>query len=386
MKLLLVLAGVVVLFFWWLRRNRIDVDEGGMSQVRSDDRDMLKAFAQAQQSLPAVLEHLRDPGPGDEGFGVKVAIANAEGMVENLWVSDIAVDGETLTGTIGNEPVYVSYKLGDAWRGTLADVRDWTWMADGRMQGNFTLRAMLPRMPRAQREQFGRMLESRWDTRELVHVAATSDAQMPGAPLGFELSNGDRVLMEGVQSHLEARLGKLPAVFHELVSPSAHIDLYPFPAKEARNFHVVATTGMAEKPMQLPAGSSAPANVELLVCLPPDWSLDAKGWARDETSFTPMRWLKRVARFPYESGHWLGEGHLLMNGSPAARIDEDSPYDSVVLTKPRGLGDIDAVRLSDGREVRLLCLTFLRPEERERLQREGWEAFKASLDEARLSV
>jgi uncharacterized protein YegJ (DUF2314 family) len=385
MKLLLILAVVGALLAWWLRR-RITVDDQGMSHVRGDDRDMKKAFAQAQESLPAFLSRLAAPGSADEAFGVKVAITNDEGMVENLWVSDVSVDGEDIAGIIGNDPVYVPYKLGDAWRGKLADVRDWTWMADGRMQGNFTLRAMLPRMPRAQREQFGRMLEARWDKRDLVHTPAPPDAAMPGQPLGFELSNGDPVLMEGVQAHLEQHLGKLPAVFHELVSPSAHIDLYPFPANTGRNFHVVATTGMAERPMQLPPGSSQAPSVELLVCLPPNWSLAHKDWSRDDASFTPMRWLKRVARHHYETGRWLGEGHLLANGDPAVAIDEGGAYDSVVLTKPRGLGDIDRVLLSDGREVRLLCLTFLRADERERLQREGWEAFESSLAPDRLSV
>jgi uncharacterized protein YegJ (DUF2314 family) len=387
MKILLIVGALALVLAWlWSRRGRIEVDEEGVSQVAGDDKDMARAFAQAQQSLPEFLQRLADPRPADDSFGLKVAIRNDAGMVENLWITEVAVAGDVVTGAIGNDPVHVPYKLGDSWTGRLADVRDWTFADNGRLQGHFNLRAMLPRMPRAQREQFGRMLASRHDTRPLVHQPWPPDAAMPGEPLGYELSNGDAALMEAVPAHLEARLGAMPEVFHEIVSPSAHVDLYPFPARAGRDFHVIATTGMAEQAMQLPAGSGVDRHVELLLTLPSSWPLAHEQWLASEALFLPMRWLKRIARFHYETGRWLGEGHLLANGEPALPIDEGQPHDSAVLVAPAFLDGDDRVRLRDGREVRLLQVVFLRPQERESLQREGWEAFKARLDPARLSV
>lgn len=385
MEILLVVGTLVLGFLWW-RRGRIEVGEDGVSQVASDDKDMARAFAQAQQSLPEFLQRLANPQPADDGFGLKVAIRNEAGMTENLWITDVAVAGDVVTGRIGNDPVHVSYKLGDTWTGRLADVRDWTFADDGRLQGHFNLRAMLPRMPRAQREQFGQMLASRHDTRPLAHQPWPRDAAMPGEPLGYDLSSGDPMLMEAVPAHLEARLGALPEVFHEIVSPSAHVDLYPFPAGDGRRFHVIATTGMAEQAMQLAPGATGDRHVELLLTLPPAWSLAHQDWIANDALFLPMRWLKRIARFHYETGRWLGEGHLLANGEPPIAVEEGSPYDSVVLAPPAFLDGADRVRLGDGREVRLLHVIFLRPREREVLQREGWEAFKARLDRARLSV
>ena len=55
-------------------------------------------------------------------------------------------------------------------------------ISQGKMQGNFTLRAMLPRMPAHQRLQFGALLEGRWDSVDLVHRPWPADAPMPGSP------------------------------------------------------------------------------------------------------------------------------------------------------------------------------------------------------------
>lgn len=384
---LLVLAAVV-LVFWWRARNAIEIDEGGVSHVRTGDADMARAIAQARQTFQSFVDRLQHPEPGDENFGVKAGIPTDDGHggVEHIWLTDVVVDADGFEGEIANEPRSLPFALGDRWRGRLDQLSDWTYFSNGRMQGNFTARAMLPRLPKAQQAQMRAMLESRWDTRELAHTPWPRDAAMPGRPLPDDISTGDSDLMQAANDHTDAHFGKLPQVFHELVSPSAHIDLYPYPANGQRPFHVVATTGMAEQPMQVPPGTGAPTHVELVVLLPPSWPLDHASWRKD-VGYWPMQWLKRVARFHYESGHWLGEGHLLANGDPAAPIDAAHPYDSVLLAAPRALPESFAqVTLKDGRVVRYLCLYFLTPAERERVVNDGWEAFAAQITPERLSV
>jgi uncharacterized protein YegJ (DUF2314 family) len=383
---LLVLAAVVV-FFWWRGRNAIEIDEGGVSHVRTGDADMARAIAQARQTFHSFVDRLQDPQPGDENFGLKAGIPTGDGDgVEHIWLTDVVVDDTGFEGAIANEPRALPFAMGERWRGRLDQLSDWTYFSHGRMQGNFTARAMMPRLPKAQREQMQRMMESRWDTRELAHTPWPRDAAMPGKPLPDAISTGDSDLMQAANDHTDAHLGKLPSVFHELVSPSAHIDLYPYPATAARPFHVVTPTGMAEQPMQVPPGVDAPALVELVVLLPPTWPLDIASWKKD-IGFWPMQWLKRVARFHYESGHWLGEGHVLANGDPAAPIDEAHPYDSVLLAAPRALPEaFRQFTLKDGRAVRYLCLYFLTPAEREAIARDGWEAFASRITPERLSV
>ena len=381
---LAVAALLGLLVWWWRQRRAIAVDEHGVSLVPNDDRDMERAIAHARENFHFFVERLRDPRPGDENFAVKVAITH-DGNTEHLWLSDVRVDGDVLEGEIANEPQLVPMKLGERWRGDRSRLSDWTFFSDGRMQGNFTLRAMLPRMPKAQRDPMRALLEGRWDTRELVHRPWPAGAPMPGRPLADDLSHGDGVLMAGVQRHLDAHLGELPQVFHELVSPSAHIDLYPYPATAERPFHVVATTGMAERPMQLPDGVRGDAHVELMLLLPPQWPLDAAAW-QDERHYWPLRWLKRVARFHYETGRWLGEGHVLTHGEPPTPIDASTACDAVLLARPARLpAALHRVRLDDGREVRFLCLYFLDAEQRAQLEERGFEDLCSDLA-TRLSV
>ena len=374
-----------IAWLWWRARDTLEIDEGGVSQMRGDDADMARARSLARQEFGTFVERLRAPQPGDEDFGIKAAIGH-DGGVEHIWLTNVIVRDDGFEGDIANDPRWIPFKLGDRWRGTLDQVSDWTWFHHGRIQGNFTARAMLPRLPRDQQAQMRAMLEHRWDTRELAHAPWPRDAAMPGQPRPDELSDGDRVLMKAVNDHADAHFGAVPQVFHEIVSPSAHIDLYPYPATAQRPFHVVVTTGMAEQPMQLPPGIEADAHVELVVLLPNTWPLDHASWKR-ESGYWPMQWLKRVARFHYESGHWLGAGHLLGNGVPAMAIAENARHDSVVLAPPAALPEsFHRVTLPDGRAVRFLCLYFLAPEEREALEREGWEAFSGRIDAQRLSV
>lgn len=370
---------------WWWRSRRTIFSENGINYVPTGDRDMQRAIAKAREDFHIFLDRLHRPKPGDENFAIKVGIVH-DGHTENLWLTDVRVDDDDLDGEIANDPQTVPYRLGDRWRGSLDQLCDWTFFSHGRMQGNFTLRAMLPRMPRAQREQARLMLEHCWDTRELVHRPWPPNAAMTGQPLPDDCSDGDRVLIDGIGDHLEAHLGRIPQVFHELVSTSAHIDLYPYPADAARGFHVVATTGMAERAMQLPADGRGEPWTELVLLLPSHWPLDRDAW-QDERHWWPLRWLKRVARFHYESGHWLGEGHVLTHGEEPTPIHPDFPYDSVLLAHSRALPDaFQRATLKDGRVVRLLCLYFLTAEERKALDDRGWEDYASEIRADRLSL
>jgi uncharacterized protein YegJ (DUF2314 family) len=370
----IILAVIVLLYLIlrWHRRLVVVDEQSGVSQIRSDDADMRRAISEARANFGHFLERLRNPGTQDADFGIKVAIEH-EGEVENIWVSDVRVEGDMVEGTIANDPMHIPFRLGDPWRGRFEQVVDWTFLSDGRMQGNFSLRAMLPRMPKRQRQQFGGMLESRWDTVELVHRPWPVDATMPGQPLSGEISHGDSLLMDAVPKHLERHLGPNEQVFHEIVSPSAHIDLYPYPPTPERPCVAIATTGMAEQAMQVPADTTADPYVELLAMLPPDWPMESEQWNRDERGFWPLRWLKRVARFHYESGRWLGEGHVLDHGDPPRPIGDSGGFVAVLLAPPALLPpEAQRVELRDGRSVRLLQLYFLDAPARAEIETLGW--------------
>ena len=91
---------------------------------------------------------LEQPGPGEEGFALKVAIKDGED-VEHFWLIDVAREGGKLSGTINNEPGIVgNVANGERYEFTEADISDWLFMRNGKMVGNETMRPLLKRMPK----------------------------------------------------------------------------------------------------------------------------------------------------------------------------------------------------------------------------------------------
>ncbi len=135
------------------------------------------------------------------------------------------------------------------------------------------------------------------------------------SPRADEVSGGDEALIEAVTDHLERHLGPLrDEVLHEVFSPAVHLDLLVAPATDERPM-VVATCGMAEKPMEVPEELPEAAYAELCILLPPEWPIDPES-IHDERNWWPLRLLKELARFPHEYGTWIGEGHTVPNGDP----------------------------------------------------------------------
>jgi len=65
--------------------------------------------------------------------------------------------------------------------------------------------------------------------------------------LGFESARD----LEVLSNHIEKYWGKVPEVFHEIVSEYVHVDLHISPAIDSRPYHVVVTTGISDRPMEL---------------------------------------------------------------------------------------------------------------------------------------
>jgi uncharacterized protein YegJ (DUF2314 family) len=112
-----------------------------------DEKKMEQAIADARASFDTFLARYRNPQPGDEHFNVKVRIEDKHG-VEHFWVSDLKLDAEPFSGKIDDEPGIVKkVKLGQDYSFTRGDISDWMYMANGKMQGNYTLRVELESMP-----------------------------------------------------------------------------------------------------------------------------------------------------------------------------------------------------------------------------------------------
>lgn len=144
---------------------------------------------------------------------------------------------------------------------------------------------------------------------------------MSGSPIyrhgeasAWEPPKGEEFIQQ-ISAHIEAHLGPVETVFHELVSDTVHIDVHCVKPTKAFPFIRLVTSGMSDLPMTTPDNPNIPRHVELLITLPADWRLDEES-LKDEAWYWPVHLLKSLARLPHKHQTWLGWGHTVPNGDP----------------------------------------------------------------------
>ncbi len=176
----------------------------------------------------------------------------------------------------------------------------------------------------------------------------------------LELSFGDEALMDGMTAHFEKWVGPVGNVFHELISPLVHVDVHVIPPTESFPNNVLFTTGMAEKPM---AGPAEGAYAELMVVLPPDWSLEFKE-DEESDSYWPIGMLKMLARLPHEMNARLKPGISIPNGDPPEAFP-GTDFWGIVLGEPYGFPPGLSSCQIDKRKVHVLTMIPLYRDEME---------------------
>jgi uncharacterized protein YegJ (DUF2314 family) len=128
--------------------------EPAVYNVAADDAAMLAASAEARRTVAAFAPRLAAPVPGQSYAAVKVPLRDGE-AVEHVWVSDLAYDGRTFRGRLGNTPVELSRRaLGDTVRVARDSVSDWMLVARDTVYGAYTVHALRARMSLADRAAF----------------------------------------------------------------------------------------------------------------------------------------------------------------------------------------------------------------------------------------
>lgn len=121
-----------------------------------------------------------------------------------------------------------------------------------------------------------------------------------------------------LEAHLERCFGRCEYVFHGIVSPDIHVDIYTMDPTPKRNYYVLSTLGMGAHRMNVPAKLAGQKleRAEILVALPADWQIKNG----EERFYWPLRNLKILARMPLYEDSWLGWGHSMAD-------PEDAPFD-----------------------------------------------------------
>jgi hypothetical protein len=157
----------------------------------------------------------------------------------------------------------------------------------------------------------------------------------------------DPVLIDAVGAHLERTFGPGAGVIDDADSRWAHVDLFILPPNRERPVTVVATCGMAARPLTTTAGTRT--WTELLCVLPPGWPTTTPAIGAPQR-FWPLALLRWLARLPHQTGRGYSPGDTvgpLAHGTPRTHA-----FDAALLVAQSLVSPLPMV----GREVQYLAL------------------------------
>lgn len=179
----------------------------------------------------------------------------------------------------------------------------------------------------------------------------------------WEPAKGNDLNIERITQHIEEHIGQVDGVFHEIVSDLVHIDIHCVEPTDDRPFRTLVTSGMSDLPMTTPADAGDLQFLELMICLPLDWPVSDEAF-KDESNYWPVRWLKRLARFPHEYETWFFYGHTLPNGDPPEAFADNCGLSSWLLMPPRLAPDrFQKLEIDDEKSIHFAALYPLYEEE-----------------------
>lgn len=129
-----------------------------VTTVKSGDPNMAAAMEAATAQVPYFIDVLENY-PAVQEYSVKVKVEDA-GEAEYFWLENTRWEGGLFHGTLGNDPTRVrNVAYGQSMSVAPDQVRDWYYFWEGKMRGNYTLRAGLPYMDPAQAAKLSAILD-----------------------------------------------------------------------------------------------------------------------------------------------------------------------------------------------------------------------------------
>lgn len=198
----------------------------------------------------------------------------------------------------------------------------------------------------------------------------------------FEAAAGDPETVQAVDKHIETHLGRVSTVLHEIISDLVHVDVHVVAPTSDRNYYTLVTSGMSDRPMNVPQSMEKFRYLELLLSLPPTWPMDEKTTPfKEESNYWPIRLLKILARLPHEYDTWLGLHHTMPNGDPEAPFADGTRLSGAMITIPRLVpSKFASLDVRPDKRVWFLAVTPLYPEEMVYKLKKGGEALDAQLE------
>jgi hypothetical protein len=180
--------------------------------------------------------------------------------------------------------------------------------------------------------------------------------------------------IEQISAHIEAHLGPVANVLHEIVSDIVHVDVHVVMPTGRQPCIRLVTSGMSDLPMTTPDNPDVPRFAELMITLPPDWQLSQASF-EDEAWYWPVRLLKSLARLPHRYGTWLGRGHTIPNGDPAEPYARNVAFAGAIILPPLTAPDaFRTLQVGPDRRITFYSVLPLFPAEMDLKLRKGTDA------------
>lgn len=137
-----------------------DVPRSPVFYAPSDDPELTRAMERARATFKYLWRELtweyRRIIPALDLAAIKAAFLDPgddPGNTEHMWLSDVDFDGQTVRGTLLNQPNTVtSVKAGDSITLDRDAIEDWIYARQGRMYGGFTIQILRAAMSPAERK------------------------------------------------------------------------------------------------------------------------------------------------------------------------------------------------------------------------------------------
>lgn len=201
-----------------------------------------------------------------------------------------------------------------------------------------------------------------------------AEGKLPAASSGPGDHTGEeRSFPEQAVAWFNENMGPVdPAALTEIVPSDLPITIHVIPSSGERPFVTLFTSGMSERPMNVPDGESLYAFAELFIQLPKDWKyqdLQNPQWN------WPILWLRRIARLPHDGETWLGGPVTIIAEDEAPMpIAPGVPFTSMLVLAEHHF------QTDQGATLQLYRLTPLHTDERELEIRSGLPALMNAFD------
>ncbi|RSK32395.1 YegJ family protein [Hymenobacter metallilatus] len=126
----------------------------------SDDAEMTVALYDSRKTVDQFIVALTSGDTAAYNFGIKAAFPTSDGTNEHIWLTDIQVKGDSLLGTIDNEPEFTTVvKFGQQVAVHKDSITDWNYTRNGKLVGGYSIRVVRSRLNPEEQKQFDQQLK-----------------------------------------------------------------------------------------------------------------------------------------------------------------------------------------------------------------------------------